>query len=71
MTGQPLQLRDALTEALGYWEPRRIAYNGALTVVVLTHAIQSWSAGDFVLSVDTILRLFVLAVLANAAYCAA
>jgi len=63
--------RDALSDALRYWEPRRILYNAVLLIVV---AVMYWSnlpASRTVLNADTLLVLFVLAVLSNVAYCAA
>lgn len=61
--------RDAITDALGYWERRRLAYNLLLVVVV---------AGVYWLApvraapgIDVLLQLFVLAVIANVLYCAA
>ena len=29
------RLRDAITDALRYWEPRRLAYNAVLALIVL------------------------------------
>ena len=63
--------RDALSDAIRYWEPRRILYNAVLLLVV---AVTYWSnlpASRTVLNADTLLLLFVLAVLSNVAYCAA
>ncbi|HEY4342255.1 MAG TPA: hypothetical protein VGM97_20090 [Steroidobacteraceae bacterium] len=63
--------RAALSEAIRYWEPRRIAYNFILFVEVaalyVAHLPTSRSNLDF----NLVLALFVLAVLANVAYCAA
>ena len=56
---------------LRYWEPRRFIYNGILSVVVLTHFILGWPGSWERLSFDQLLVLFILAVLANVAYCAA
>jgi hypothetical protein len=63
--------RDALSDAIRYWEPRRILYNAALLLVV---AITYWAnlpASRVVVNADSLLVFFVLAVLANVAYCAA
>lgn len=67
----PPPLREALTDALRYWEPRRIGYNAVLGLVVVGWVVFTWPhfRGAFTLSV--LLALFVLAVLANVCYCAA
>ena len=56
--------------ALRYWEPRRLIYNGVLAVVVLAHVVIAWPGSRDKLTFDTMLGMFVLAVLANVAYCA-
>ena len=63
--------RELASEALRYWEPRRWLYNLALFAVVLAHFIASWPDSKLFLSRDSLLALFMLAVLANVAYCAA
>ena len=61
---------DLITDAICYWEPRRLVYNGVLAVLVLVWvwpALPSWrGAGRPALA-----ALFVLAVAAKVAYCAA
>jgi hypothetical protein len=69
MDGQAL--RESVTGALRYWEPRRIIYNGVLALIVLAHLVIYHPAMGAFLSVDTALLLFLLVVLANVAYCAA
>lgn len=64
-------LRDALTDAIKYWEPRRALYNAILTAIVLTYFGLNYPASRKMLSVDSLLLVFILAVLANIAYCAA
>jgi hypothetical protein len=64
-------LRDYATEAIRYWEPRRLFYNLFLVVVV---AITFWlelPSSRAAITIDSILWLFLLAVVANVAYCAA
>lgn len=64
-------LRDYATEAIRYWEPRRVVYNALLALVV---AITFWinlPAAKSSVTIDSVLWLFLLAVLANVAYCAA
>ena len=57
--------------ALSYWEPRRVVYNAALFAVVLYHIWAGWPASKSQLTSDMVIFLFILAVLANVAYCAA
>jgi len=64
-------LRDALSNAVRYWEPRRIIYNAALLIVVAGAFIAGWPVSRRVLSAEPVLVIFVLAVLANVAFCAA
>jgi hypothetical protein len=56
--------------ALRYWEPRRLIYNGALAVVVLAHVVLAWPGASEKITMDLLLGLFFMAVLANGAYCA-
>lgn len=65
------RLRDILTDALRYWEPRRLAYNAALAAVVLVYFFAAWPSSKSTVTLNSVLFLFVLAVLANVAYCAA
>ncbi len=64
-------LREAVTSAIRYWEPRRFIYNLVLAVVVLACFGLNFPASKSTISVDFVLLLFLLAVLANVAYCAA
>ena len=64
-------LRESLTDAIHYWEPLRLAYNAVLAVIVLIYFWRRYPASKVTLSVDAILVIFLLAVLANVAYCAA
>jgi hypothetical protein len=64
-------IRDALTDAIRYWEPRRIAYNAALALIVTAVGAFHWPASRDALSVQPAEQVFLLAVLANVAYCAA
>jgi len=64
-------LRDYATSAIRYWERRRLLYNMLLVVVV---AITFWlnlPSSKAAVTIDSALWLFLLAVLANVAYCAA
>lgn len=63
--------REILTDAIQYWENRRIAYNLILAIIVIAVFIAqlpgSWSS----LSAEMVQSGYLLAVLANVAYCAA
>jgi uncharacterized membrane protein YfcA len=64
-------LRERITEAIGYWEPRRVVYNAVLVLVVLGYFAADYPGSKAALNLDEVLVVFVLAVLANVAYCAA
>lgn len=57
-----------VADALRYWEPRRLLYNLVLGLVVLGHVVGGWPATRAGLTVNMLLGLFVLAVLANICY---
>jgi hypothetical protein len=62
------QLRELVTDALRYWELRRLFYNALLGIIVLVHFVAAWPASRTELTSDSALGLFLLAVLANVAY---
>jgi hypothetical protein len=64
------QLRELVTDALRYWEHRRLFYNALLGIIVLGHFMASWPASRTAVTSDGALVLFLLAVLANVAYSA-
>jgi hypothetical protein len=65
-------LREMFTNAICYWEPRRILYNAVLVLVVFGHFYNSpLGLKEIFSSVNGMLIFFVLAVLANVCYCAA
>jgi len=64
-------LRESLTDAIRFWEPMRLAYNAVLAVIVLIYFWIGYPASKLDFTVDRTLFLFLLAVLANVAYCAA
>jgi hypothetical protein len=68
---ETVQWREYLGEAIRYWEPRRIVYNVVLAAIVVIHFVKGLPSSKSVLHFDSFLLLFVLAVLANVAYCAA
>jgi hypothetical protein len=59
-----------IANALRYWEPRRLVYNGVLVSVVVAHFLVAWPVSRDKVSFDLLLGLFILGVLANIAYCA-
>jgi hypothetical protein len=64
-------LRETLSNAIRYWEPRRLIYNAVLLVVVAASFLAGWPASKRALQAEPLLIIFVLGVLANVAYCAA
>lgn len=67
----PASLREIVTDAMRYWEPRRLLYNGVLSVLVVIYFFALWPGSVGLFSVGGLITLFILAVLANVAYCAA
>ena len=65
------ELRDYATDAIKFWEPYRLLYNLALAAIVITYFAIGYPLSKSVISVDFCLGLFLLAVIANVAYCAA
>jgi hypothetical protein len=65
------ELREYFTDAIRFWEPRRALYNVALAVIVVAYFVSGYPTSKSVISIDFTLGLFLLAVAANIAYCAA
>jgi hypothetical protein len=63
--------RESLTNAIRYWERMRLVYNGILFAIVASRYGMNHAAWRSALTVNLVLVLFLLAVLANVAYCAA
>jgi hypothetical protein len=63
--------RESVSDAMRFWEPRRLVYNALLSVIVLFYFFRAYPASKAILTLDSILGLFLLVVLANVAYCAA
>src|SRR5262245_3791730 len=59
-----------VANGLRYWEPRRLIFNIVLGCVLPDHLISAWPQSCTVLTFNTILVFFVLAVLAKVCYCA-
>jgi hypothetical protein len=64
-------LREYVTDAIKFWERWRLVYNLALAAIVIIHFAAGYPASKAILSLDFVLGLFLLAVVANIAYCAA
>jgi len=62
------QLRELTTDALRYWEIRRLFFNALLALIVLGHFAASWPESGHSVTFDGVLGLFLLAVLANVAF---
>ena len=61
-------IRESITDSIRYWEPRRIVYNLLLAITVAIYYVRGLPSSKTALTVDFVLILFVLAVLANIAY---
>ena len=64
-------LREFATDAIKFWEPFRILYNLVLAAIVVAYFAIGYPSSKSLISVDFCLGLFLLAVIANVAYCAA
>lgn len=64
-------LHDVLSDAIRYWEPRRITFNLALALIVAGRVVATWPHFRAGLAFEPLLALCVLAVMANLCYCAA
>jgi hypothetical protein len=71
LTTGSLAFRVLITDAIRYWEPRRIGYNVVLAAIVLGWVALTWPHFRSAFAWQSLLALFVLAVLANVCYCAA
>jgi hypothetical protein len=60
-------LREGATDAILFWEPRRLIYNAVLAAIVLFYFAKSYPASNLQLTLDSAQGLFILAVLANVA----
>ena len=64
-------LREYATDAIKFWEPWRLLYNLALAAIVIIYFALGYPSSKAALTIDFCLGLFLLAVVANVAYCAA
>jgi hypothetical protein len=69
MTSEPGS--ETLRDAIGYWERRRLAYNIVLAAIVVGWGAVTWPQVRGALAPKHLVALFVLALCANACYCAA
>lgn len=67
----PKAFRDILSDAIRYWEHRRIVYNLILALVVVGWLALSWPHFRSSITFESLLAIMVPAVLANICYCAA
>ena len=65
-----VSVREAISAAIRYWEPRRLLYNAVLLIVVATVFVLGLPISRSQLNVNLLLFLFIMAVLAIVAYCA-
>lgn len=70
-SSHPVELRGILSDAMGYWERRRIIYNFLLVAVVLIWIAGTWPHFRSAFTWSSLGALLVLAALANLCYCAA
>jgi hypothetical protein len=63
--------REYVSDAIRYWEPRRLGYNLVLAAIVLGWVGLTWPHFRGAFTWPSALAVFVLAVLANVCYCAA
>src|SRR5262245_24484830 len=75
VTEQPLttligRMSGYVANGLRYWEPRRLIFNIVLGLVVAAHLVTNWPHSRTLLTFNTMLGFFFLAVLANVCYCA-
>lgn len=70
-SSQPVELRGILSDAMGYWERRRVIYNFLLVAVVLIWIAGTWPHFRPAFTWSSLGALLGLAALANLCYCAA
>jgi hypothetical protein len=63
--------RSTFSEAIRFWEPRRVIYNAVLSAVVAAWLVMTWPHFRAALNLSSLLLMSILGLLANACYCAA
>jgi len=71
LRGPAVTLAEALGDAVRFWEPRRLIYNAVLAAIVGAWLLLTWPHFRPALEPGSLVPLAVLALLANACYCAA
>lgn len=66
--GSSHSLRVILTDAVRYWERRRVLYNLVLLAIVAIWLVSTWPHFQPALHLGSLLPMFVLAVAANVCY---
>ena len=64
-------LRNSISDAIRFWEPCRLLYNLILAAIVLLYFWIGLPHSKEMLNANAVMGLFILAVIANVAYCAA
>ncbi|HKV27182.1 MAG TPA: hypothetical protein VJN90_02755 [Candidatus Acidoferrales bacterium] len=65
------QWREVLSDAIHYWEWRRILYNAVLTAVVVIWIVSTWPHFRPAFTWTSFVAIIVLAMFANLCYCSA
>ncbi|MEO6054833.1 MAG: hypothetical protein ABIP97_12550 [Chthoniobacterales bacterium] len=65
-----LNFKELVSNAIRYWEPRRIIYNLVLALIVIGYFLAGLPDSMQRISVNGVLVVFILAVISNACYCA-
>lgn len=67
----PGAFRGLISDAMRFWELRRLIYNFVLLAVVVAWVVGTWPHFRPMFELHSLLLLAILALLANACYCAA
>lgn len=68
---QNADVRNVFTDAIRFWERRRILYNAILILIVCAVFAYYWPESGGKVSLNLLLQFFLLAVIANVLYCSA
>jgi len=71
MAAETVTFRVVISNAIRYWELRRVLFNAVLVLMVVFAFAGEWPEAKQAVNLESLLALFILAVLANVAYCAA
>jgi hypothetical protein len=67
----PGSFKESLSNAVRFWEPRRILYNLVLALFVILWIVRTWPHFRPVMRLINLARLAILAILANVCYSSA